>query len=131
MIAEHAAVYLDALTVTGVTVRDQPVDPEQPPDLPYLVVYISVTTPEATSLEETADRVQADAIVHAVGLTTDSCRVVTGLVWSALLGLRPQITARDCGPIRLIDDRPADADQSTGRAVLDEVTVWRFVSLPA
>lgn len=132
MIAEHAAPVLAALQALTpvVTVSDGPVNPQTPPALPYVVPYLYLDMPEAVSLEEAADRVTCTAIVHAVAGNAAAVRIVADRVMAALIGLRPAVAGRSCARIRLVDSRPPDWDRSTGQLVMDQVSVFEYVSLP-
>lgn len=132
MIAEHAEPVLAALRgiVPAVTVSDGPVNPQSPPTLPYVVPYLYVDMPEAVSLEEAADRVTCTAIIHSMAGNSAAVRIVTDRVVAALVGLRPAVAGRSCARIRLVDSRPPDWDRSTGQLVMDQVSVFEYVSLP-
>jgi hypothetical protein len=137
--ADHVAVFLTALTAddTGLlTTSDGEVPQGTSP--PYRVVYATVTTPEAHSMEDAADAVVCTAIVHNVGVNADAARVIADRTAAALIGLRPTISGRDCGRIRLIDSVPGSRDsrgdvsrdESTLVTVIDHIDVYRFTSLP-
>jgi hypothetical protein len=130
VIAEHAAPILDALRANpDIRLSDGSVKNGTVP--PYVVAYIAVTTPEAASLEEAADRVVTTATIHSVGGNADAVRIIAGQVWASLGGIRPDVAGRDCSRIRLIDGRPADKDETTAQVVLDQMDVYQYVSVPA
>lgn len=127
----HAAPFLVALKGQGspaMKVSDGSVDPKTLP--PYVIVYFSATTPEATSLEDAYDRVEATAIVHYVGSNAEACRLLADRGWDALIGRVPEIAGRMCGPIRLVDSQPPRRDESTGVLIVDQVDVYQYVSVP-
>lgn len=129
MIAEHADAVLGALkTSPPFPVFDGPVAANTAP--PYQVVYVSVTTPEAVSMEEAADLVTTTAIVHSVGGSGAAVRNVADRAAGILIGFRPEIAGRDCGRVRLIDSQPAAVNEETGQRILNQVDTYRFTSVP-
>ncbi|GIF08659.1 hypothetical protein [Actinoplanes siamensis] len=133
MITEHAAPVLAALrgiANPALTVSDGPADPQNPPDLPYVVPYISIDVPDAVSFEEAYDKVTCTIAVHSVAGNSDAVRRVADRVLAALLGLRPVIPGRDCSRIRRVDGQPPDWDRSTGRLLVWQVDVFEYETLP-
>jgi hypothetical protein len=130
VISEHTAPILVALDGLAVPFSDGKVPTGTVP--PYVVGYISVSTPEATCMEDVVDRVSCTVITHSVGANADASRKVADQVVAALLGLRPVVANRDCGRVRLIDtvERP-DRDEETLEPRLSLVHVWQYVSMPA
>lgn len=127
----HAAPILQAMRSSGspaLRVFDGSVDPKTVP--PYVVAYVATTTPESTTFEDVFDRVECTSIVHSVGGTSESARVIADRVWTALLGQTPTVTGRTCSRIRLIDSQPPRRDESTGLLIVDQVDVYQYVSLP-
>lgn len=129
MISEHTAPILAALDGLAVPFSDGRVPNGTNP--PYVVGYISVTTPEAACLEAAADRVTCTVITHSVGANADAARIVADQVVAVLLGLRPTVPGRDCGWVRLIDDQPMRRDEESLQARLSLVHVWQYTSVPA
>jgi hypothetical protein len=130
VIAEHAAPILAALRGnSNIQLSDGSVKNGVAP--PYVVAYIVVSTPEAVSLEEAADRVVTTARIHSVGGNADAVRIVADQVWAALGGVRPEVAGRDCSRIKLIDGQPPVKDETTAQVVLDQVDVYQYVSVPA
>lgn len=132
MNSTHAAPILAALRAAtpALTVSDGPVDPQNPPALPYVVPYIHVDLPPAVGFEEASDMATCTAIVHSVAGNADAVRKVADRVMTALQGLRPVIAGRDCGRVRHVDSQPADWDRSTGRLVMWRVDVYEYVTAP-
>ena len=131
MKAEHAApihAALESAPPSPVRVFRGKVDPNTVP--PYVVQYVTVTTPEAIGMEVVADLVTTTAIVHSVGGSEDACQNVADWVVGELLGLQPTVAGRDCGRVRLIDSRPQDINEETGVTVVSQVDVYRYDSVP-
>ncbi|GAA2696525.1 hypothetical protein [Actinoplanes palleronii] len=129
MISKHTAPILAALGGLSVPFSDGRLPNGTNP--PYVVGYISVTTPEAVSLEEVADRVTCTVITHSVGANADAARIVADQVVAVLLGLRPVVPNRDCGWVRLIDDEPMRRDEESLQPRLSLIHVWQYTSVPA
>lgn len=131
MIAEHAAPLVAALKAsppTPIRVFDAAVAPNTVP--PYVVVYVSVSLPEAVGMEDVADLVETTARVHSVGGSADATRNLADWVMSVLLGLQPSLADRDCGRVKWIDGRPLDVNEETGQRMLSQLDVYRYFSVP-
>lgn len=131
MNADHVAPIFAALLdddTENLHTEDGAVQPGTEP--PYRVVYTSVTTPEAIGMEEAADRVTCTAIVHNVGDNAEAARMIADRTAAALIGLRPVVTGRDCGRIRLVDSTPQRRDESANVLVVTQTDVYQYTSLP-
>lgn len=99
---------------------------------PYVLVYLSTTTPEGTSLTNEQDRAVTRAYCHCVGADAKAARAVAGRVAAALLNAQVTISGRTCQPIRDDDSgSPPDRDETTGVLVMDRLAIYRLESLPA
>lgn len=130
----HADAILGLLTAdTGLVVYDGKV-PDKPavPAKQYVLVYLSTTTPEGTSLTSDQDLAVTRAYCHCVGPDAKAARAIAGRVAARLLNARTTITNRVTLPIRDDDSGgPPDRDETTGVLVMDQVSVYRLESLPA
>jgi len=107
--------------------------PDPTPDPPYLVVYTSVDWTRdgiGTALNATQVTVMTTYNCHCVGLTAAAARAVGMQVRSTLLNARPVIAGRNCGPIKQDETLPPQRDETTGRLVMDAITVFSFLSTP-
>lgn len=133
----HADVFLTLLdadnTNPALVVVDSVVTNQAPP---YVLVYFAYQTPsgvdepDKVSLEATSDVLHTTAYCHSVGITPQSARTIAGRVRAALLGKTPTVAGRVCFPLTHQDGPPMVRDETTGTAVLDQVDVYRFTSLP-
>lgn len=103
------------------------------PAVGYVLVYTRVEWPRdglGTSLAELQVTIKTTATCHCVGLTPAAARAVQMQVRSSLLNFRPTIAGRSCSPIKQVDSLDPDRDESTGRLVMDAVSVYDFTSTP-
>lgn len=104
---------------------------------PYVLVYFATSTPNAGDAPDKVDLtansnvVQVDAYCHSVGGSGAAARIVATRVRTALLNVRPTIAGRVCFPIRHVDNQPPQRDEGTGSLVVDQVDVYRLLSVPA
>lgn len=132
----HAQVGLDLLEATpglGATKVFDGKVPDPTPDPPYVILYVSVDwTRDGIGTALNADQVTVMTTYncHCVGLTAASARAVGMLVRSALLNVRPVIAGRSCGPIKQDETLPPQRDETTGRLVMDSISVYSYLSTP-
>jgi len=129
----HAQVGLTLLNANGALagrVFDGKV-PDPTPDPPYVVLYVSVDWTRdgiGTALNASQVTVTTTYNCHCVGLTAAAARAVGMLVRSTLLNVRPVIAGRDCGPIKQDETLPPQRDETTGRLVMDAISLYSFTS---
>jgi hypothetical protein len=107
--------------------------PDPTPDPPWVLVYTVVEWPRdgvGTALTAEQVAVTTTWYCHCVGLTAASARAVGMLARSTLLNVRPVITGRNCGPIKQFETVPPQRDETTGRLLMDAVSVYGFMSTP-
>jgi hypothetical protein len=93
--------------------------------------YIQIQWPRdgiGTALDALQRTITATATFHSVGLSAAAARAVDMQVRSSLLNVRPVIAGRNCSPIKQDAAEPPDRDESTGKLVMDAVSVYSFVS---
>jgi len=133
MIAKHAQAILDLLQPGGgPTVYDGKVPGT--PAAKYLLVYFDSGDPEEADsrpLTGESQRHVTRAIVHGVGATQASARIMADFARTQLLDVAPTVAGRLCQPIRREDGQPVIRDETTGPAVFDAVAVYRLESVPA
>lgn len=98
---------------------------------PYVLVYLQIAWPRdgiGTALSAQQVTITATATIHSVGLNAAAARVVDMQVRSSLLNVRPVIAGRNCSPIKQDVAEPPDRDESTGKLVMDAVSVYSFSS---
>lgn len=101
---------------------------------PYVLVYTTVEWPygdEANGLDARSGTGVATWYCHCVGSNATAARAVANQVRSVLLDVTPAVAGRVCGPIRQTQALSPTRDDSTGRTVMDAVTVWSMESRPA
>jgi hypothetical protein len=129
---QHAQVGLQALAANpNIAQVFDGVVPSPTPDPPYVMVYSKVAWPRdglGTSLTAQQVTVTTTYTCHCVGLTTPAARAVQQQVRISLLNFRPTIAGRNCSPIKQDDVLEPDRDESTGRLVMDAVSVFSFTS---
>lgn len=128
-----AAAALDLLGAANhVTVHDGVVPAGA--SLPYVLVYAMVERPTGLpdhSLTGDSSRARVTWTCHCVGATAASARIMAGLVRGALLDVVPTVTGWTCGPIRQAEALPPDADETTGTLVMDAISVYQMIAVPA
>lgn len=133
----HAQVGLAALRLNAnlLHVYDGKVDEDpatgKTPDPPYVLVYSRVAWPRdgiGTSLSAAQVTITTTFTCHCVGLNAAAARAVQMQVRSTLLNLRPVIAGRNCSPIKQDEALDPDRDESTGRLVMDAVSVYSYSS---
>jgi hypothetical protein len=101
---------------------------------PYVVVYFSLLSPESdwdtSNLSFDSRREDCWIYCHSVGGNGAAARSVSSRVRAALLDAQPNVVGRSSWPIRHVENRPAERDESTGRLVIDQVDVYRLSSVP-
>lgn len=126
----HRAAIL-ALLDAGLT---QPVYDGQVPNgatRPYVLVYISISTPAESALDGLSDIKIVEIYTHSVGDTPAAAALVNAAVETVLLNQRLILAGRSCGPIRQDVALSPNRDESTGTLVMDAVANYSFTSLPA
>lgn len=70
--------------------------------------------------------------IHCVGANDLAARLVSDLVASALIDVRPNVPGRACSPIQMDSEgqRPPAVDESTGLATVTITDVYRIYSEP-
>ena len=99
-------------------------------EVPYRVVYTSVTAPEAIGMEAASDRITCTAIVHNVAGSAAAARVIADRTAAVLIGLRPTVAGRDCARVRLVDAQPQRRDESAIAVTITQTDVYQYTSLP-
>lgn len=141
---DHAQLALDllradvALTVYDGVVPNPTLAPLEPVDAaptPYVLVYAVVSRPaDMAGAANTLDGRSATFLVrwycHCVGASASAARIVAGRVRAALLDVRPTLTGRTCGMIRQDGSMAPQRDESTGRVVMDAVSIYSLVTTP-
>jgi hypothetical protein len=129
---QHADVGLDLLRAdAGLVVFDSVVSDPTPDPPRYVLVYPVVEWPRdgvGTAVSATQVTITTTYYCHCVGLTAASARALAMRVRAALLNVRPVIAGRSCSPIKQREMAPPQRDESTGRAVMDQVGVYEFSS---
>lgn len=134
----HAQAGLNLLRTGGeITVYDGQVgDPAVPglgATLPYVLVYATVKWPAdgtANALDAQAVTITAEFNCHCVGETAAAARAMQMQVRARLLNQRPVIAGRNCGLIQQDDVQVPARDETTGRLVMDGVSIFSFISAP-
>lgn len=102
----------------------------------YVVVYTfrqlpdGQVAPDKTPL--TGDTVTVDMrfYCHCIGTDAVAARAVQARVETALLDVTPLVVGRACFPIRWHDGQQASKDEVTLSLVVDNVDVYRLVTVP-
>ncbi len=128
----------------ALTVYDGEVPDDPAPAFALIYFYIEtpdgLRAPDAVPLTMDSDVIDAWAYVHSVGsvdqsvtqLAAQSARAVAGRVRLAVLNKRLTVTGRDCQPIRHDSGQPPQrSEEIPGRAVIDQVDVYRWRSVPS
>lgn len=105
--------------------------PSPTPDPPYVLVYSRVAWPRdgiGTALSAQQVTITTTYTCHCVGLSSAAARAVQMQVRSTLLNLRPVIAGRNCSPIKQDESLDPDRDESTGRLVMDGISIFSFSS---
>jgi hypothetical protein len=100
---------------------------------PYVLVYVALDRPDtalANPLTGTSAQSTLRIYAHCVGATAAAARVVQDQVEATLLDVRPTVSGRVCGRLRLDEALPPDKDESIGTLVMDAVSVYRLDSVP-
>lgn len=98
---------------------------------PYVLIYCAVQWPRdglGTALTARQVTVTTTYTCHCVGYNAAAARAVQAQVRETLLNLRPVITGRNCSPIKQDDATVPDRDESTGKLVMDAISVFSFTS---
>jgi hypothetical protein len=96
-------------------------------ELPYVVVYTSIARPTdhpAKPLTGQSRGFVARWICHCVGENAIAARGVAQRVRTQLLDVLPAVAGLVCNPIRQVEVLPPDRDESTGRLLMDAVSVY-------
>jgi hypothetical protein len=105
--------------------------PNPTPNPPFVLIYTRVGWPRdgvGTSLAGTQVTITTTYTCHCVGLTPAAARAVQMQVRSSLLNARPVIAGRNCSPIKQVDAQDPDRDESTGRLVMDAISIFDFTT---
>ena len=105
--------------------------PSPTPDPPYVLVYSRVAWPRdgiGTSLAGMQVTITTTWTCHCVALNAAAARHVGMQVRASLLNARPVIAGRNCSPIKQDDSVDPTRDETTGRLVMDAVSVYSFAS---
>lgn len=133
MIDEHAAAVLAILNAAVTSPRkvfDGFVPTGTDPRVtPYVVIYFDSSDPEF-DFRGQPQTFELTATCHSVGGNAQATRQVADMVRSALLGVRPTISGRDCYPIRRDPGAPPQRDESTGTLTMDGLDVFILRSEP-
>lgn len=135
MIEEHAQALLALLdadnTAPALVVYDGKVPSGiDPKATPYVLVYFDSNDPELDK-EARPWLFEMVATCHSVGGNAQAARMVADRVRTALVGVRPTVAGRTCGPITREPGMPPQRDETTGSTVMDQVDLYRLRSLPA
>jgi hypothetical protein len=98
---------------------------------PYVLAYTRVEWPRdgiGTSQAGIQNTIHTTYTLHCVGESAAAARAVQMQARSSLLNFRPTITGRNCSPIKQVDAMDPDRDESTGRLVMDAVSIFDFTS---
>lgn len=98
---------------------------------PYVLVYTRVQWPRdglGTSLSALQVTATATFTCHCAAESAAAARAVQGQVRSALLNFRPAITGRNCSPIKQDESLDPNRDETTGRLVMDAVSIYSYMS---
>ena len=101
------------------------------PAPPYIRVYFSLERPPdaaGNALKGTSTTWTARFYIHCVGANEYSTIATAMRVNRALMDVRPTVTGRTCGPIRLEASSPPHRDETTGTLVQDRTDVYRMIS---
>lgn len=107
------------------------------PAVLYCLVYMTMTTPQGSSLTNESDTAVVNIYCHSVSgnATADgsaaSARIVSQRVRGAVLDVVPTIADRSAFPIRHVDSPPVRRDETAGPRVYDQVDVYRLETVPA
>ena len=115
----------------GLTVYDGLVP--QGAALPYVLVYTTVAWPPGGTADTiTGARLTATVTwtCHCVAESPSGARVVEQRVRAALLNQRPAVAGRGAGYIKQDQVLAPGPDQTTGRLVMDGVSIYSLVSTP-
>jgi hypothetical protein len=127
--AEHIAALLALIQAAGVTVYDGAV-PDRP-TLPYAVLYADLGTHTAQSLANDPDWTDLRFQVTSVGVLPASARIVAEKSLGALLGVRPTVPGRRCGPIRHDSSQPIQRDDDQQPPLFYATDQFTVSSVPA
>lgn len=100
---------------------------------PYVLVYTEVSRPSgdggvANTLTGTSATFLVRWTCHCVGETAAAARAVAMRVRVALLDQRPVINGRNCGPIRQDEVLAPNRDETTGRLVMDAISIYSLIT---
>lgn len=91
---------------------------------PYLLVYCHDLPRLGDDLSMRSSETTARFTCHSVGMTAEAARGVNAQARDAVLDKTVTISGRVCWPIRAETSLPPVRDESTGRAVMDAITVY-------
>jgi hypothetical protein len=132
----HARVALDLLAAnTAFPLMDGKVDDPTPNPPKWVLVYTTVEWPSgdegmANTIDHTSVTCRTTWYVHCVGLTAAAARMLQMQVRATLLDVQPTITGRQCGMVSQIDVQPPVRDETTGRLLMDAVSVYQLLTAP-
>lgn len=102
-------------------------------DPPYVLVYTTVAWQAGEA--GTANAINAQSVTalvtwtcHCVGETAAAARAMQMRARAALLNQRPVVAGRSCGLIRQDEVLAPNRDETTGRLVMDGVSVFSMIS---
>jgi len=101
--------------------------------LPYVLVYTTVSWPAGGAGNTiTGARITAVAkwTCHCVAESASGARIVQQRVRAALLNQTPTVPGRSCGQIKQDEVLAPNRDESTGRLVMDGVSIYSAVCTP-
>jgi len=101
--------------------------------VPYLLVYTTVKWPAGEAGAANAINGQAVTAVvewtcHGVGETAAAARAMQMRARAALLNQRPTVAGRSCGLIQQDEVLAPVRDETTGRLLMDAVSIYSMVS---
>lgn len=128
---DHYDAVMTPLRADGVLVVYPDAEGKVPtnPTPPYVRVYFSLERPAdagGNALTGTSKTWTARWFVHCVGLNEYSTIATAMRVNRAIQDVRPTISGRNCGPIRLEASSPPSRDEGTGTLVQDRTDVYRL-----
>lgn len=98
---------------------------------PYITVHFVAARPlRRLSLSSVGFLIRA--YVHCVGASDLGARIVSDLVASALIDVRPDVPGRACSPIQMDSEgqRPVAVSETTGLTAVTITDVYRIYSEP-
>jgi hypothetical protein len=97
----------------------------------YRVLYADSGSIASDDLAHSSTWRQWRFMTTSVGTTPEQARAFAEHAQSELVGVRPTVSGRSCGPIYHDGSRPVDRDDDVSPPLFYAVDSWFFMSTPA